>query len=178
MKPEGYIKVGRGVNPLEYLNDGYVLMDYKYVLEGEPFFAYHRDVMSSKTVFNTEYPTYTFLTYNYDGNLLSVCPGSHMMWMCDFPTTLRGNNGDGILFDCDLVHGGVRGPPGVEIIATEYKIVHLNDLTKLEHLDGVDMCKKGIYNPWLRKFLLRIFSYLFVVPIQWVFYKTRFLKSI
>lgn len=178
---QGYIQVKADRDPLDYLEDGYVVINYRCVLEGYPLFAYHRDVMSSKTVYNTDYPTYTFLTYNYDGSFLSVCPGSHMEWMCDFPITLRGEKGDGILFDCDLVHGGVSPPDNIDFTTIEYKIVHINDLIKLEHLFGVDVRKREFPQPWRRTFLLRVFSYLFVVLIQCFqgfHYKTRFLKSI
>jgi hypothetical protein len=174
----GYIQVKAGINPLDYLDDGYVVMNCKFVLDGFPLFTYHRDTISSKTVFNTEYPTYTYLIYNYDGNFLSVCPGSHMAWMCDFPITLSGEKGDGILFDCDLVHGGVNPPDNIDFITSEYIIVHINDLVKLEHLFDVYKHRREFPQPWLRTFLLRVFSYIFVVIIQLLHYRTRFLKSI
>lgn len=168
---DGYVIVGAEEDPLDYLDNGYVFINYKYVLEGPPLATYHRDVTSSKTVFKTQYPTYTYLTYNYDGDFLSVCPGSHIQWTCDFPITLSGRRGEGVLFDCDLVHGGVRGPFGVKRIATQYKIVHYDDLALLTHLDRVDVCKKGCEVPLWQEICMRITSYIFVVPIQWFIHR-------
>jgi len=162
---DGYVLINPGEDPMDYLENGYVYMRYKYVLEGPPLATYHRDVTSSKTVFKTQHPTYTYLTYNYDGNFLSVCPESHRVWTCEFPITLSGRRGGGVLFDCDLVHGGLRGPKGR--VATQYKIVHYDDIPLLLHLDSVEVCKKGIELPLWQEIFMRITSYIFVVPIQW-----------
>jgi hypothetical protein len=162
---DGYMMIKAGKNPLDYLEPGYVFMKYTYVLVGPPLATYHRDVTSSKTIFNTQYPTYTFLQYNYSGNFLSVCPGSHREWTCDFPITLSGRRGDGVLFDCDLVHGELAGPS--DRVVTEYKIVHYHDIPQVLHLDGVDVYKKGIGVPLWQEICMRITSYIFVVPIQW-----------
>lgn len=166
---EGYFIIEPDEDPLDYLEDGYIVVNYKYVLEGPPLSTYHRDVTSSSTVFKTQYPTYTYLTYNYDGDFLSVCPGSHISWRCEFPITLSGKRGGGVLFDCDLVHGGLHRPTGIpERVATQYKIVHYDDLPLLTHLEGVDVCKRGIaVAPW-KEICMRITSYIFVVPIQWL----------
>jgi len=162
---DGYVLIEPGEDPMDYLENGYVYMRYKYVIEGPPLSTYHRDVTSSKTVFKTQHPTYTYLTYNYDGNFLSVCPGSHREWICEFPITLRGRRGGGVLFDCDLVHGGLTGPP--ERVATQYKIVHYDDIPLLLHLDSVEVCKRGVALPLWQEICMRITSYIFVVPIQW-----------
>ena len=162
---EGYTIIPAGDDPLDYLDHGYVLMNYKYVLEGPALSTYHRDVTSSKTVFKTRHPTYTFLKYNYDGQFLSVCPGSHVAWTCELPITLSGRRGDGVLFNCDLVHGGIQGPTCR--VATQYKIVHHDDLHLLRHLDGVDVCKRGIAVASWKEICMRITSYIFLVPIQW-----------
>ena len=61
---EGYTIIPAGDDPLDYLDNGYILMNYKYVLEGPALSTYHRDVTSSKTVFKTRHPTYTFFKYN------------------------------------------------------------------------------------------------------------------
>lgn len=165
----GYLMVLPTLDPLDYLPEGYVVMDYMYILEGPALFTYHRDVTSSKTVLNTQHPTYTFLTYNYDGDFLSVCPESHKNWSYTLPVTLRGMKGIGILFDCDLVHGGLDGPKGVDRRVRQYKIAHKDDLHLLNHLEGVNMCKRGsVVNPCV-KGVLRVFSYIFLVPIQWLF---------
>ena len=162
---DGYVMIREEEDPLDYLGNGYVVMNYKYVLEGPALSTYHRDVTSSKTLFKTQHPTYTFLTYNYEGHFLSVCPKSHKKWIYELPITLSGRRGDGVLFDCDLVHGGLQGPTWR--VATQYKIVHRDDVHLLSHLEGVDVCKKGIaVRPW-KELCMRIISYIFVVPIQW-----------
>jgi hypothetical protein len=108
------------------------------------------------------------LTYNYDGNFLSVSPGSHKTWTFEFPITLSGKRGGGVLFDCDLVHGGLRGPIGdSERVATQYKIVHYDDIPLLLHLDNVEVCKRSVVIPLWQEICMRITSYIFVVPIQW-----------
>jgi hypothetical protein len=164
---DGYVIINPGEDPLDYLGNGYVYMRYKYVLKGPPLATYHRDVTSSSTIFNTQHPTYTYLTYNYDGNFLSVSPGSHRSWTCNFPITLSGKRGGGVLFNCDLVHGGLRGSGDLERVATQYKIVHYDDIPSLLHLDSVDVCKKGIGIPLWQEIFMRITTYIFVVPIQW-----------
>jgi hypothetical protein len=165
---EGYIVINPGEDPLDYLENGYVYMRYKYIIEGPPLSTYHRDVTSSSTVFKTQHPTYTYLTYNYDGNFLSVSPGSHKTWTFEFPITLSGKRGGGVLFDCDLVHGGLRGPIGdSERVATQYKIVHYDDIPLLLHLDNVEVCKRSVVIPLWQEICMRITSYIFVVPIQW-----------
>jgi hypothetical protein len=165
---DGYIVINPGEDPIDYLENGYVYMRYKYIIEGPPLSTYHRDVTSSSTIFKTQHPTYTYLTYNYDGNFLSVSPGSHKAWTCEFPITLTGKRGGGVLFDCDLVHGGLRGPLGdSERVATQYKIVHYDDIPLLLHLDNVEVCKRSVVIPLWQEICMRITSYIFVVPIQW-----------
>jgi hypothetical protein len=166
---EGYIIIPPGKNALSYLPEGYVFMDYIYVLKGVPLFTYHRDVTSSKTIFQTKRTTYTLITYEYSGNFLSVSPSSHLTWTFGLPTTISGPKGQGILFDCDLVHGGVDAPPGVEREAKQYKIVHKDDMHLLTHLNGVNVTNEGAEVSYLGKIFMRIFSYIFLVPIQLVF---------
>ncbi len=165
----GYLVIPRNfVDILEYLpNPDYVVMNYVYILEGPPLFTYHRDVTSSKTVFRTKYPTYTCIEYDYDGDFLSVAPSSHKGWTCGLPVTLSGKRGTRILFDCDLLHGGVGEP--VERIAAQYKIVHRDDLPILKHLEGTTVCKRGTTVSYFTQVWLRVTSYVFAVPIQWIF---------
>ncbi|NDB84089.1 MAG: hypothetical protein EB127_15435 [Alphaproteobacteria bacterium] len=154
---------------LQYLPPDYIVLDYIYMLEGPPLFTYHRDVTSSKTVFRTSHPTYTMIQYFYDGDFLSVSPGSHKAWTYNCPITLSGKLGTRILFDCDLLHGGVNSPNNKERIAAQYKIVHKDDVILLKHLDGVNVYKEGIGVSYFSQVCMRIMSYLLAVPIQWVF---------
>lgn len=155
---------------LSYLpNPDYLILDYVYILEGPPLFTYHRDVTSSKTVFGTKYPTYTFIQYDYDGDFLSVAPASHRRWTCGLPVTLGGKKGTRILFDCDLVHGGVDAAAGIDRVATQYKIVHKEDLPSLKHLEGTTMCKRGTKVSSFTQLWMRVTSYVFAVPVQWIF---------
>jgi len=170
MEKDGYIVLSpeQGLT-IDYLPEGYIFMDYTYALLGPPLFTYHRDVTSSKTVFKTKYPTYTMIQYEYDGNFLSVAPGSHASWTWGLPITLSGKKGTRILFDCDLLHGGVDCPGGVDRMAVQYKIIHEEDLPLLKHLEGTDIRKKGTTVSSFTQWWMRITSYLFAVPIQWMF---------
>lgn len=61
---------------LRSLPPGYQFMDYSYSIKNASLSTFHRDVSSSKTIYETKYPVYTLIVYKYDGKLLSVCPGS------------------------------------------------------------------------------------------------------
>ena len=170
IETDGYLVLSPDQAPtIDHLPKGYVFMDYVYTLLGPPLFTYHRDVTSSKTVFKTKYPTYTMIQYEYDGNFLSVAQGSHARWTCGLPITLSGKKGTRILFDCDLVHGGVDCPAGVDRMAKQYKIIHKDDLHILNHLSGTSVCKRGTTVSSFTQWWMRITSYVFVVPIQWIF---------
>jgi hypothetical protein len=165
--PDKWISIQSFLRPL--LPKGYVFLDYKYVINGPALFTYHRDVTSSQTTLNTSYPTYTAIHYEYEGEFLSVSPGSHIMWKFNIPTTIKGPQNTVVIFNCDLVHGGLDAPPNVTRKATQYKIAHLSDLHKLTEVQGISVVQKGSeVNPALRT-CMRIFSYVFVVPIQTVF---------
>jgi hypothetical protein len=108
---------------------------------------------------------FSFLAFS----TLSVAPGSHAAWTWGLPVTLSGKKGTRILFDCDLVHGGVESPAGVDRMAKQYKIIHKDDLPLLNHLSGTSVCKRGTTVSSFTQWWMRITSYLFVVPIQWIF---------
>ena len=103
---------------------------------------FHRDVTSSQYEFKTEYPTYTFITYDHEGPALSVCPGSHRTapLLVSQPMTV---NSKYVLFNCDVVHAGSLNLKKLPRKAIQYKIVHKNDLIRLKHLNGIDKVKKG-----------------------------------
>jgi len=127
---------------LKHLPSGYQFMDYKYTIEGCTLSTFHRDVTSSQYEFKTEYPTYTFITYDHEGPALSVCPGSHKTapLLISQPVTI---NSKYVLFNCDIVHAGSLNFKKLPRKAIQYKIVHKNDLIRLKHLNGIDKVKKG-----------------------------------
>ena len=152
---------------LSQLPAGYHFLNYKYTIRGQPLVTYHRDVTSSQTSFNTTHPTYTALHYNYAGDFLSVSPGSHLSWTVGLPVALSGKANTVVLFNADLVHGGLDAPEGIARVATQYKIAHLDDFDALDHLQEVNMTvdsKEPLDEPM--NTILRILSYIFTVPIQ------------
>ena len=127
---------------LEKLPIGYEFLDYKYSIDGCTLSTFHRDVTSSQYVFKTKYPVYTFITYEYDGAALSVCPGSHKTtpFLLTTPVTV---NAKSVLFNCDVVHAGSLNLEKKPRKAVQYKIVHKDDIEKLKHLNGIDKLKYG-----------------------------------
>jgi hypothetical protein len=98
---------------------------------------------------------------------LSVSPGSHLSWTLGLPVTLGGKANTVILFNADLVHGGLDAPEGVARVATQYKIAHIDDFGALDHLKEVNMTvdrTEPLDEPM--NTILRILSYIFTVPIQ------------
>ena len=130
---------------LDRLPQGYEFLDYKYSIDGCTLSTFHRDVTSSQYVFKTKYPVYTFITYQYDGSALSVCPGSHKTtpFLLSRPITVNANS---VLFNCDLVHAGSLNLEKKPRKAVQYKIAHRDDVEKLKHLEGIDKLKHGDCN--------------------------------
>lgn len=153
---------------LPRLPPGYRFLDYKYTIEGPALVTYHRDVTSSQSAFHTEKPTYTVIHYDYNGEFLSISPGSHTRWTFGLPLTIKGWKNTVVLFNCDLVHGGIDAPPGVERKATQYKIAHEKDIPVLQELEGVDVVQGGKPLGFYTKLGLRVFSYVFLVPIEFL----------
>ena len=127
---------------LNQLPDGYQFLDYRYTIEGCTLSTFHRDVTSSGYIFKTKYPVYTFITYEYDGPALSVCPGSHrtVPLLLSRPVTV---NAKSVLFNCDVVHAGSLNIDKKPRKAIQYKIAHKDDIEKLKHLNGIDKLKHG-----------------------------------
>lgn len=151
---------------LPLLPPGYSFLDYKYTIKGSALITYHRDVTSARSSFHTKYPTYTAIHYDYEGEFLSVSPRSHRHWQFRLPTTLQGPKDTLVLFDCDLVHGGLNAPPGIQRIATQYKIAHKDDIPLLYELQGIDVVKEATSIGRIWSWFFRIGSYVFVVPIE------------
>ena len=127
---------------LNVLPEGYVFLDYTYTIHGCTLSTFHRDVTSSQYVFKTKHPVYTFITYEYDGPALSVCPGSHKTapLLYSRPVTV---NAKSVLFNCDVVHAGSMNLEKKPRKAVQYKIAHVDDLDTLKHLDGIRKVKRG-----------------------------------
>ena len=151
---------------LSQLPAGYHFLDYKYTIPGQPLVTYHRDVTSSQTSFNTTHPTYTVIHYNYAGDHLSVAVGSHLRWTTWLPSSLGGAKDTVVLFNADLVHAGLAAPDGVQRIATQYKVAHLDDFYKLQHLQDISVTQASTRVEEPLSSLLRVLSYVFTVPIQ------------
>lgn len=157
---------------LRELPEGYQFMDYIYKIENNSLSTFHRDVTSSKSIFQTKYPVYTVILYKYDGELFSFCPRSNHTYpfVWSLITNVSGKKGTVFLFDSDLLHAG-GNPSGVKREVVQYKVCHLEDLERLRELSGVRMDKKELsgensfYNAFLRKA-----SYFFEMPINYFCY--------
>jgi len=139
---DGYIVPKSKNDVLKNLPDGYVFLDYLYTIDGCPLATFHRDVTSSQSVFNTKYPVYTYIEYEYEGKTLALCPGSHrtVPFLWSRPVEMKC---DKVLFNCDVVHAGVMNFEKKPRKCHQYKIAHVEDLPKLEHLSGISKTKIG-----------------------------------
>jgi len=156
---------------LHNLPVGYQFIDYVYTIEDAALSTFHRDVTSSKNIHKTKYPVYTLILYKYDGELLSICPGSDKTYPFVFSTIINisGVKGTAFLFDCDLLHAGCKNNCK-ERNVIQYKICHKEDVSKLSHLNGIRVnknqkCEISVYDDCLRKC-----SYFFEFPINYIFY--------
>jgi len=154
---------------LPLLPDGYTFLHYRYDIIGPPLFTYHRDVTSAQSTIQTRHPTYTVIHYSYEGNMLSVSPYSHTSWVINLPETIYGKKNTAILFNCDLVHAGVDCPPDTLRKATQYKVVHKDDLHLFDELYNIYKIQTGVPTHVVIQKILSIGSYIFTVPIQLLF---------
>lgn len=141
---DGFVLMDRPTKQeiLSKLPNGYKFLDYKYTIHGCTLSTFHRDVTSSQYVYKTEHPVYTFITYEYDGPALSVCPGSHatVPMLYSRPVTVNANS---VLFNCDVVHAGSLNLEKKPRKAVQYKLAHEDDVEKLKHLEGIRKDKHG-----------------------------------
>lgn len=133
---------------LKTLPTGYKFLDYKYYINGCSLSTFHRDVTSSSYVFKTKHPVYTFIIYDYDGPMISMCPGSNRTapFLWSLPRTIHGKKGTSILFDCDVVHAGCINTVGSKRKVRQYKVAHADDMIKLDSLQGLNTEKYGQCN--------------------------------
>lgn len=158
------------VDVLDRLPEGYAFLPYRYTIEGCTLSTFHRDVTSSKYVFKTKHPVYTFIEYDYADTPLVVCPGSHKTTPVLLSPPVR-VNARSVLFDCDLVHAGAMNAHHKPRRATQYKLAHVDDHAKLKHLWGIDTTKVGNCHltNFYSDFILRKLSLLFAYPINHLF---------
>lgn len=170
LERDGFEPVASRSAVLNRLPPGYVFLDYKYTIEGCTLSTFHRDVTSSQSVYKTRHPVYTWITYDYDGTALTVCPGSHRTTPFTFssPVTVKAKS---VLFNCDLIHAGTINWDRIPRRAVQYKVAHVDDLPKLEHLQKIDKLKVGDCDKsnFMMDQLYRNLSLLFAFPINHVF---------
>ena len=159
---------------LQKLPEGYSFLDYIYTIKNTTLSTFHRDVTSSQRTYGTKYPVYTLILYKISGELLSLCPSSHMTY--PFTTSqivnISGKSGTAFLFDCDVLHAGCINECK-EREAIQYKICHYEDISKLKHLNGIRTTKIENINKckinWKQN-LVRKASYFFEMPINYLLY--------
>ena len=149
----------------------YVFINYVYKINNTSLSTFHRDVTSSKHIFDTIHTVYTLILYNYHGELLSVCPGSNKTYpfVDSKIVNICGNPGTAFLFDSDLLHAGRINNCEYRNVV-QYKLCHKDDLHKLQHLHNVNIeknekCTHNLYNEIIRKL-----SYFFEFPINYFAY--------
>jgi len=140
LSKDGFLVVRSKNDVLKKLPDGYTFLDYEFIIDGCALATFHRDVTSSQSQFNTKYPVYTYIEYDYDGETLAVCPGSHATrpYLFHHPVRLDSKN---VLFNCELVHAGVFNDQRKPRVCKQYKIAHVEDLPNLQHLNGIHTTK-------------------------------------
>jgi hypothetical protein len=157
---------------LKVLPPGYIFIDYVYKINNGSLSTFHRDVTSSKNIFGTKHTVYTLILYKYNGDFLSVCPGSNKTYPFVWSkiVNIHGKSGTAFLFDCDLLHAGQMSQCK-ERKVIQYKLCHIDDLDKLKSLQNVyvkknnNNCSDNIYNKLKRKC-----SYFFEMPINYFAY--------
>ena len=110
---------------LQKLPKDYEFIDYSYTIKNTSLSYFHRDVTSSQIIYKSIHPIYTAIIYKNDGELLSICPGSHSTYpfVISPIINIHGKSGTAILFNCDLLHAGCKNLcKKREII--QYKICH------------------------------------------------------
>jgi len=149
----------------------YQFIDYIYKIRNGVLSKFHRDVTSSKHNYKTKHPVYTLILYKYQGELLSVVPGSHLDYPFAFGqiVNLYGDKGTAFLFDSDILHsGGINECKFRDVV--QYKLCHKDDLDKLTHLKGIRKEKVEICDKTFATLSARKLSYFFQLPINYWFY--------
>jgi len=156
---------------LAMLPPGYEFIDYVYQIHNVALSTFHRDVTSSQKIYHTRWPVYTLILYQYDGELLSLCPGSHSSYPFVWSriVNIHGTKGTAFLFDCDVLHAGCINQCK-ERKVIQYKICHREDRERLSHLSGVRMTKTDVCQLSFYSLAMRKMSYYFEFPVNYLFY--------
>jgi len=156
---------------LNQLPDGYIFLDYVYKINDTSLSTFHRDVTSSKRLFQTKHPVYTVILYNYSGELLSLCPGSHDSYPFVWSriVNVSGNAGTVFLFDSDVLHAG-RTNQCKDRKIIQYKVCHKDDVDKLSNLQNIYVEKTDVCKDDLSTKIKRKISYFFELPINTITY--------
>jgi len=156
---------------LQKLPDDYIFINYIYKINNIALSTFHRDVTSSKHIYKTKHPIYTLILYKYDGDLLSICPGSNQTYPFVWSSivNITGKSGTVFLFDSDLLHAGcLNNYNKRELI--QYKLCHKDDLYMLSHLQNININKYDSYNTSYFQIITRKLSYYFEMPINYILY--------
>jgi hypothetical protein len=156
---------------LASLPSDYMFLDYEYVIYSAALSTFHRDVTSSQVLYDCLYPVYTLIVYEYDGDLLSICPASDKSWPFVWSriVNLSGPRGTCVLFNSEILHAGLTNQCRPRF-ARQYKICHRDDIKRLGQLQGVRAKKdtECVDDVWSR--MKRKISYYFAFLINHVFY--------
>jgi hypothetical protein len=156
---------------LAYLPLDYEFLDYEYTIYSAALSTFHRDVTSSRVLYGCDYPVYTLIVYEYEGDLLSICPASDKSWPFVWSriVNLSGPKGTCVLFNSELLHAGQPNHCRPRF-ARQYKICHKEDIKKLAHLQGVRAKKDTECVDDFGSRMKRKISYYFAFLINHVFY--------
>ena len=156
---------------LASLPQNYEFLDYEYVIYSAALSTFHRDVTSSQVLYGCDHPVYTLIVYEYNGELLSVCPASNKSWPFVWSriVNLSGTKGTCVLFNSEILHAGLPNKCRPRF-ARQYKICHQDDIKKLGHLQGVRAKKDAECVDDLGTRIKRKISYYFAFFINHVFY--------
>jgi len=111
------------------------------------------------------------IVYEYDGDLLSICPASERTWPFVWSriVNLKGTKGTCILFNSEILHAGLPNQCRPRF-ARQYKICHKDDIKNLDHLRGVRAKKDTECIDDMGSKIKRKMSYYFAFLINHVFY--------
>lgn len=156
---------------LASLPPDYEFLDYEYTIYSAALSTFHRDVTSSQRLYDCDHPVYTLIVYEYEGDLLSVCPASERTWPFVWSriVNLSGPKGTCVLFNSEILHAGQPNKCRPRF-ARQYKICHRNDIQKLGHLQGIRAKKNTKCVDDIRSRIKRKLSYYFAFPINHAFY--------
>ena len=159
------------IQTLQRLPPNYEFLDYEYAIHSAALSTFHRDVTSSQTLYNCEHPVYTLIVYEYEGDLLSICPASERTWPFVWTriVNLDGPKGTCILFNSEMLHAGQPNHCNPRF-ARQYKICHTTDIKKLVHLQGIRAKKDSICIDNTVSRMKRKISYYFAFLINHAFY--------